>query len=356
MKKKIRSVEIGSEFSWAGLPQGKFLPWPEPYLFLALGRDAVLSLWKKKNEKDSGKHLFVPDYFCPEISKFWEINGIKIKRYEDDPRWPNPNWDTLNPAKGDFILAVNYFGVKSGTAWERWHKKNPRVFFIEDHSHDPFSVWAKNSKADYCFASIRKIFPVPDGAILWSPQHQQLPLEPKNQNWSASALKLACMIWKKEYFNNKEKDMLIKDSFRTFQIEGEKLFSSSCNLCISPWSRNLLLKGFAKSWRIRREKNVRLILKLLNNSADFKPLFSTWPSGNCPFNVILEFKTNKMREIYRSRIVSKGIFTPVHWNIDAKSKGHAVDLSRRILTIPVDHRYSFVDIKRIARTVNNMFS
>jgi hypothetical protein len=354
MKKKIKSVEIGSEFSWDGLPAGNFCSWPSPRLFLALGRDAVLILWNIKKERNSDRLLFVPDYFCPEISKFWQNNGIAIRRYKDDPRWEHPDWTTLTPDKGDFVLAVNYFGTREGFPWSDWHRKNSHVILIEDHSHDPFSVWAKNSKADYCFASIRKIFPVPDGAILWAPQHQQLPLESKNQNWSASALKLAGMIWKKEYLNNKEKDISIKDIYRTFQIEGEKLFSSSCNLCISPWSRNLLLNGFPKSWRIRREKNVRLILKLLNNSADYKPLFSTWPSGSCPFNAILEFKTSKMREIFRSRIISKGIFTPVHWDLSSDTNKHSLDLSRRILTIPVDHRYSIAHMRFIAAIIKKI--
>lgn len=354
MREKRKSVEIGSEFGWDGLPSGDFCAWPKPNLFLGLGRDAVLILWKMKKARNLDRLLFVPDYFCPEVSKFWEDNGIKIKRYEDDPRWPYPDWATLTPDKGDFVLAVNYFGAKSGIAWKKWHKKNSQVVLIEDHSHDPFSVWAKTSKADYCFASIRKIFPAPDGAILWSPQYQPLPSEPKNQNWSASALKLAGMIWKKEYCDNKKKDTLIKDSFRKFQIEGEKLLSSSRDLCISPWSRNLLLNGFPRSWRIRREENVRFILKLLNKPVNFKPLFSTWPAGNCPLNAILEFKTNKMRETFRSRIISKGIFTPVHWGLGPGSSKHSLDLSRRILTIPADHRYSVTHMRFIVDAIKKI--
>lgn len=350
----MKSIEIGGEFHWDGLPKGPFLPWPESYLFLSLGRDAVLALRKRRKDEILAKTLFIPDYFCPEVSKYWKDNGITIQQYEDDPRWPHPNWNTLTPARGDCVLAVNYFGVRDGSIWQDWYKSNPQISLIEDHSHDPLSVWAKTSNADYCFASIRKIFPAPDGAILWSPRRHSLPPEPENQNWSGSALKLAGMIWKKEYFGSKETNLLLKDSFRKFQVEGEKLLSESKGLSISPWSHNLLLNGFPENWRIKREENVRLLLELLKESTNVKSLFSDWPLGHCPFNVVLVFKTNEGREIFRSRIISKGIFTPVHWVLDLDKDGHAFDLSSCILTIPVDHRYSAADMHFIADTIKEI--
>lgn len=351
MADRTKSMEIGGEFHWNGLPQEPFLRWPDPYLFLALGREAVLALWREKRNENTGKTLFVPDYFCPDVCKFWTDNGIIIRQYEDDPRYNHPKWETLTPAHGDFVLAVNYFGVRNGVVWKEWHKRNPQILLIEDHSHDPFSTWAKTSSSDYAFASIRKIFSSPDGAVLWSPRRHSLPPEPENQNWPGSALKLAGMIWKKEYFDNNKIDPAIKDSFRKFQIEGEKLLSEGKSLSISPWSRCLLLNGYPEKWRAQREENVRLLLKLLKECTGFKQLFLDWPSGHCPFNVILEFQTKEYRETFRSGIISKGIFTPVHWALNSDKDSHALDLSRRILTIPVDHRYTVEDMYRIADVI-----
>ncbi|MDD2703139.1 MAG: hypothetical protein PHC33_03940 [Candidatus Omnitrophica bacterium] len=354
MNKKTKLSGIGSEFHWSGLPEGPFLPWPIPHLFLALGRDAVCALWGMKKNKFSRGVLFVPDYFCPDVCKFWKDSGIKIRRYEDDPRWPHPNWHTLTPARGDCVLAVNYFGVRDGSVWKDWLKGNPRISLVEDHSHDPFSSWAKNSIADFCFASIRKIFPVPDGAILWSPRRHPMPPELENRDCSGSALKLAGMILKKEYGDTKGTSLLLKDTFRKFQVEGEKLLSESKGLNISPWSRYLLLNGIPQSWRIQRKKNVRLLLELLQENADFRPLFLDWPLGHCPFNVILVFKTNRYREIFRSRLISKAVFTPIHWKIDSGKGTHVFDLSSRILTIPVDHRYSSSDLYFIADNIKEI--
>jgi hypothetical protein len=96
---------------------------------------------------------------------------IEIAVYADDPCRPEPDWSTLQPANDDVVLAVNYFGIRSGEPWRRWHEKRS-CFLLEDHSHDPVSGWALHSRADYAFSSLRKRMPVPDGAILWSPKRE----------------------------------------------------------------------------------------------------------------------------------------------------------------------------------------
>lgn len=252
--KLLKSIEIGGEFQWANLPEGPFLPWPKPHLFFSSARSAFLALWKEKSSGIVNNTFFIPNYFCPDTYTFWEKRGIRIRQYEDDPRWSRPKWNTLSSDPGDFVLAVNYFGVRSGSFWKKWYKRNPQIILIEDHSHDPFSVWAQTSNADYAFASIRKTFPVSDGAILWSPQNNPLPPEPENQNWSGSAFKLAGMILKSEYLKNPQKHSELKEIFRKFQLKGEELLSNGKDLSISAWSNYLLSKGFPIKWRIQREK------------------------------------------------------------------------------------------------------
>ena len=352
--KSIETIEIGGEFQWANLPEGPFLPWPKSHLFFASARSAILSLWKEKSSKIVDNSFFIPDYFCPNTYTFWKEKGIRIRQYEDDPRWSHPNWDTIASDSGNFVLAVNYFGIRNGTIWKEWHKKNPQIILIEDHSHDPFSTWAQTSTADYAFASIRKTFPVPDGAILWSPQNNPLPSVSENQNWSGGAIKLAGMILKSEYLKNPKKHKGLKEIFRKFQVEGEELLSNGEDLSISALSNYLLSRGFPKNWRIQREKNIRLLLNLLTDCHNFKPLFSNWPSDYCPFNAVLVFNTEMYRETFRHRLISKGIFTPVHWALEAVNDGHDIDLSRRILTIPADHRYRANDMQYIADIIKEI--
>jgi hypothetical protein len=191
--------EIGGEFHWPGLAAEQCISWPKPCNWFALGRNIVLAIWRQYSSQNRSATLLVPDYFCPEVMACWKRAGVKMYCYADDPRWSQPDWDSLDPSPGDLVLAVNYFGVRTGSVWQAWHQAHEFVILVEDHSHDPLSNWALTSKADYAFASMRKTFPVPDGALLWSPRQHQLPPEPKSRNWSGSALKLAAMIWKSEY-------------------------------------------------------------------------------------------------------------------------------------------------------------
>ena len=105
--------EVGSDFHWAGMPQGPFLNWPEPYRMFATGREALLAIWRCQGQNT--KHsLFVPEYFCNEVETWWQRQGIKIHRYKDSPLMASPVWDSLTVSKGDAVLAVNYFGVRDG--------------------------------------------------------------------------------------------------------------------------------------------------------------------------------------------------------------------------------------------------
>jgi len=344
-----RPWEVGADFHWLGLPSGPFSPWSEPHVWFGLGRAALLSAWRASqgNGRDP-RSLLIPDYFCPKVTRAWKDAGVNVRFYADDPRWPHPDWDTIASRQGDWVLAVNYFGLREGRAWREWHREHPFVVMIEDHSHDALSNWAVTSSADYAFASLRKTFPTPDGALLWSPRGLPLPPEPQTQQWLGSALKLAAMIWKKEYLEKAHVDPPTKDTFRRFQIDGEEALDESEDPSLSVWSRALLAAGFPQDWRRQREENVRLLLDLLPESEYFAPLFSTWSEGQCPFNVVLVFKSHALREAFRSLLISRGIYAPVHWELEMGKADHALDLSHRVLTIPADQRYTEQDISRLA--------
>lgn len=337
--------EVGSEFHWMGVPQGPFLTWPEPYRMFTSGRAALLSVWRVL-QNDNINSLFVPDYFCHEVVSWWEQQGVMIRRYVDGPHMTSPMWESLAASQGDGVLAVNYFGMRDGNIWEEWINTNKGIVLIEDHSHDPLSGWAYHSQADYAFASLRKTFPVPDGAILWSPKGLPLPDELLKGDWSGSALKLAAMVIKKDYLEGAGEQL--KDTFREFQGKGESMFGETETSVVSPWSRFLLASGYPVAWREQREKNVKILLALISTHPSVQPLFNEWPDNHCPFNVVLLFTSNDARNQCRSRLISAGVYPSVHWELNCPAPAEALTLSCRIMTIPVDQRYGEEDMKRIA--------
>ena len=83
------------------------------------------------------QRLWLPDYFCHEVARGWG-ESAEVLLYEDDPRWDEPRWETLQPEPRDAVIAVNYFGVRTGDPWFEWRREHECVL-VEDHAHDPAS-------------------------------------------------------------------------------------------------------------------------------------------------------------------------------------------------------------------------
>jgi hypothetical protein len=335
--------EIGGDFHWMDLPSGPFLEWPEPYRLFSTARTAIVSLAKLLGKSK----LWLPVYFCPHTASCWQGSGLEIAWYVDHPLCSQPDWMTLTPQADDLVIAVNYFGVRSAKPWQDWKATHPDIMLLEDHTHDPLSGWARNSKADYGFASLRKTLPIPDGAIVWSPVSRALPPEPTGQNWTGSALKLAAMIWKKQYIDSGETALELKALFRRFQIEGEEELSKYTNQQLSPWSYALLKAGIPADWRNKREENVRYCIDRVPESKYVRPLFNIWPEDHCPFNSILITDTLLRRDELRQCFINSGIYPPIHWQLPEDISGIAQDIACRVLTLPLDYRCTPTDIDRI---------
>jgi hypothetical protein len=336
--------EVGGEFDAREVPTGTTLPWPTPHRLYGLAQHALIAMWETLPAAPS-RTLHVPDYFCPEVVVAWRRAGIRIREYLDDPRWLEPDWSSLAPDAGDAVLAVNFFGVRNDAGWTRWRRRHPDMLLVEDHSHDPRSRWARLSMADYAFASLRKTFPVSDGAILWSPGGAQLPGAPRASRGNGSDLKRAAMVLKHDYLAGGPVD---KEAFRALQIRGERDLLASKPSAITPWSRRIVERGLPAIWRERRRRNVRTLIGLIAGAPALRLLFTTWPLGHCPYNLVLLFPTESSRDACRAHLISQGIYPPVHWAQPAQASRRAQDLASVILTVPADQRYGSSDIRRVA--------
>jgi len=340
--------EIGSEFHWMGLPQAPFISWPEPAAWYLLGRHAVADLLR--NLPAISRRLWVPNYFCHDVTEYWR-DFAQIAMYVDDPRRPEPDWSTLQPAKNDVVLAVNFFGVRASQPWQHWREKHPCIL-LEDHSHDTVSGWAQCSRADYAFSSLRKTMPIPDGAILWSPLGHPLPII-VDVDFSGSALKLAAMIWKREYLEGRATSAA-KAVYRQWQRAGEDAFDRSMKISsASPYSQQYLTCGMPVKWRRQRVANVRRLLQQVQVSFGAQPLFASWPSDSVPLAAVFCFASQMARDLVRKRLEECNVYCPVHWPAPPHCDVAVRELAATILTIPTDHRYRKVDMDRIARILCN---
>lgn len=337
--------ELGSEFHWLGWPHGPLAGWPHPARWYMLARHAVRALVQMKSA--GSPTLWLPSYFCPEVAEYCG-GDCRIREYRDLPQWTEPDWNSLQAERNDIVLAVNYFGVRDGGSWKRWRERTACVV-LEDHSQDPFSEWARTSIADFAFASVRKTLPVADGAILWSPRSLALPEQPVDGDWSGAALKMGAMIYKMEYLQGAGTDAL-KRQFRDLQLKGEALMRRSRISAMSPASFAYVADGVPEAWRRQRAGNARLLAGNLRHSDRIHCMFEIWPEGMAPFALPITFSTEQERDACQALLQKNRIYCPVHW-VCQTSDSEALALSRTILSLPVDQRYTDRDIDCISRVL-----
>jgi hypothetical protein len=250
------------------------------------------------------------------------------------------------------VLAVNYFGVRDGQPWLQWRASND-CFLLEDHSQDPFSLWSCTSRSDYAFASLRKTLPIPDGALLWSPRGLPLPEgQSKGEgDWDGSALKMAAMMCKAIYLQG-EGSPELKPYFRNLQFEGEQRLRSSRISSISPYSHSYVAKGIPEQWRQQRLDNANHLRQRIFGLPCAEPLFQSWPPGSVPFVFPLVFGSTAARDACQAHLRRNRIYCPVHWICDTND-AEALDLSGRILSLPVDQRYGRQEMNRLADVLSD---
>ena len=348
---------IGSDFHWIPRDTGQVFSLPNSHILFGRARDAITAVVQAL--EINRPRLWIPNYFCHQTKKKLKESHIELLEYTDNPCQSIPKWPTLKPITNDFVLFVNYFGIRKPTEIVNWQNNHPSVTFIEDHTHDPCSKWALESTADYAVSSLRKTLPMPDGAILWSPSGKLLPKPPVEKDWAGSALKLSAMIFKRDCLQDPEKTADLFDLQRHLSQQGNELLEKSTCSMIAQWSREYIRYGISKAWRNQREVNVRNFVKLWESNeydrGDTSLLFQSWPVDHCPFNPILQFKSLKERNDCRAFLITHNIYAPIHWP-DQEILRKDSDDRTFLLTIPLDARCNDDDVKRVIITLEKYFA
>jgi dTDP-4-amino-4,6-dideoxygalactose transaminase len=79
-------------------------------------------------------------------------------------------------------------------------------------------------------------------------------------------------------------------------------------------------------------------------------LISHWPEGATPFTLPILFATRHERDMCQLALQQNEIYCPVHWVCQTEN-AEALDLSNRILSLPIDQRYREQDMDRIAQAL-----
>ncbi|MGW4947015.1 hypothetical protein ACWEOZ_36140 [Actinoplanes sp. NPDC004185] len=340
--------EVGSEFHWdpaaiATTPQSLL---PQRFELFATGCGALSTLLRQL--APAGR-LHVPSFFCMGVAETLSAD-VPITWYRHLPDGDGPRLETLRALPGDVVLTQNLFGRDRPEPWAAWMRAHPGVTVVEDHSHDPFSDWARASPAPYAMASLRKTLPLPDGGLLWSPHGLALP-GPVGAESPGAQLKLVAMLLKGAWLDGRE---VPKDDFRALQQRGEHALLGSEGPASALTATVLPLLDLA-GLRAANARNAHALIDALAARDGAWRVLSGGPAGAVPFRVQLLCESEPVRDGLLAHLARHGIYAPVHWRQDRggvwSGDEEAADLAARILTVPVDHRCGPGDVRRVAEVL-----
>lgn len=308
---------------------------------LADGRQCVVALIRQYG----WKRLWMPDYFCYEvIGTIREQTGIEVILYEDSPL-SEGNVENLPFQQGDVLLRMNFFGLRN----HRSNKTIP-VPVIEDHSHDPFGHWALYSDADWCISSIRKILPLPEGGMMWSPKGHQLTVElnPSEENEHIAAIRWEGMEMKAMYLKGED---IAKDEFRKRYTETEEWFDRAEPTLIDNRSKSMVSEKLdINLWQGAKRKNWKLLKRHVTKETC--KVLEPEDESCTMFSLVILLDSKEHRDAVRKKLIEESVYPAILWNVSENASSEAKSFSERMLSIHCDGRYTEEDIKKLADILN----
>ncbi|MFT5749102.1 MAG: hypothetical protein ACI93S_000355 [Ancylomarina sp.] len=347
----MKIKEIGSVFhTYQFRPATRYLSFPDEALYYGCGRYALNALIIHHMNNGKWKRLFVPEYFCYKVIGAIRTTGIELVFYPDYPLADDESIiNNIDFVEGDVILRMNYFGLRS-----RRDNSPLNVTVIEDHSHDLFSEWALNSNADWCIASLRKSLPIPDGGMLWSPQHEISSIEKpiiKSNHTKLSDDRYRAMTMKRLYLDSESS--ISKSDYLNLLNETEAVIGNGEISGLSSFSEGILRK-IPPYINQKKKDNYETLLKLIETRI-CKVL--KCDETYTPFSIVLLFESNTTRNLVRQELIKNSIYPNVLWEIDnEQADNKVIDFSKRMLMLPIDFRYSETDMYWMSQVINSELS
>lgn len=331
--------ELGSQPQWLDFEPRTGAdprPWEAQGALYGCGRDALRALV----EHQRWKRVWLPTYLCQEVVASVLACGVDVALYPDDPTQKAPSFATIPDRAGEAVVLVNYFGLRRAADQPRLRHAS----LVEDHTHAPVSVWAQRSQADFAFASLRKLLPLPDGAALWSCRHPvPQPDDSVEPRGLAGQARLGGFLLKSLYLRGYDVD---KETFRALFDAGERLMGEGPSRPISPLSRQLLHVFPLGTWAAHRRRLFHHALGRVSSVTVLRPR----EADAVPFGLAVVFATADERDRVRRELLAQRIYPSALWPLEKPClpgvRASDQDLARRMVLLPCDVRYDDDDLDR----------
>jgi len=275
------------------------------------------------------KKIHLPKYICPAMLQPLHKLQIYYDFYSiNKDLEPDQNFTVDS---GEYILYINYFGLKNGTAQKLAQKytntiiDNAQAFFDLPYSHTP------------TFYSPRKFFGVPDGGFAYVNSDSSLSLPQDDISFERCVHLL------------KRIELGASEGFSDFRSH-EQEFDNRSMACMSRLTKRILLNIDYEWVQSKRNKNFNELHSALQKFNLLSPIIDgATITGPMMYPYLCDNKH------LRERLQKNNIFTPIYWpQISEMGNGLNVfesHLAEHLIPLPIDQRYNRGDMHRIVSVI-----
>ena len=348
------------------------------YSFFRDGRQAIKAVLQNTNEIKN-KPCFLPSYLCDSILKPFTEMSLQINFFGlKDPLKPIINLDIHNSV----IFFIDYFGTECISNKEIRELLDRDNVIIMDLSHSILDKNRFSIKHDnyYLIASLRKVFPIPDGGIVYHNKEKFISSDIFPKNYES---KLEAMVLRYFYLNGINVDKVPTHDDRELDSVFEAFYTKK------PEGFKKYLEGIKKhylalhyEYELEKQENPvipqnipAISLHILHNishsnivnkrAENLKFMYENITDKNLfvfnfgdirsPFLLPLRFESEGERDLIKNSLISEDVYPPILWDIEAFVPPEYVyehGFSKRMLTIPIDQRYNPGELSKAVNIIN----
>ncbi|SDX28617.1 DegT/DnrJ/EryC1/StrS family aminotransferase [Paenibacillus sp. CF384] len=316
-------------------------------VFYSSGRGALRGVLRQLQ----GERALLPAYICQSVIDAFEEENytVCLYRIKTDLSIDLEDVRSKLHEDTDILFLMHYFG--------RLQSENDLVHLrdlcdassakiIEDTTHSILTQ--SHSIGDYCVASLRKWFALPDGGVAYCVSGR-LDEAPEASEYSFTNARAAGMFLKGLYLNGLAEG---NEMYRGLFMDAENGIDNDNKVeAISHFSNELLNTFHVGKAAATRIQNKAYLAENIHNRF-VTPVFDKQDSKECSFFYPL-FVEN--RDVFRRYLNENSIFCPVHWPIDDHRLLEFADtryISEFLISIPIDQRYSLAEMEYICNVIN----
>ena len=276
------------------------------------------------------RRVHIPFYNCYMVEEALKKNGYKIQKYKIDSNFlPQIN----RFEEDDWLVYIDYFGVCNKKVKELIAEKYKRVIFDNTQA-----FYAQPIIKEFVFNvySCRKFFGVADGAYLVAKEGQKVITEyEEDSSWKRSSFLLRSI---EEGTNNAYGDSLRSEEEIGFQVK-----------LMSKLTRKIMQSVNYESVAMTRIRNFNCLNKFL---CDINELNISFEDEEVPMVYPLLIRNDNLR----MELIKSKIYVPQWWKYlinELDNEDYEVILSKYLIPLPIDQRYSEEQMTFLANTVKS---